>query len=227
MIAKGTLSWALAGRNSQKLDKVKSELLQEIQETSPGINMDNLKIDTIIVDTSTPSTIHNLVKDTKAVITTAGPFNKYGSRVVEFCANYGTSYVDITGETDWVKEMIMKYDDVAQRTGAKIVSFCGHDSIPWDLTVHELSKLMKEECKDEMVDVKLYDDIKGGISGGTIATMLSFIEGEYVPKRFDIDPFLKYPDGSKSTNKVRIPLINDIFYLQKIPVLTRFIFKKS
>lgn len=199
--AKGAISWALAGRNSQKLDKVKSELLQQIQETSPGINMGNIKIDTIIVDTSAPSTIHNLVKDTKTVITTAGPYNKYGSRVVEFCANYGTSYVDITGETDWVKEMIMKYDDVAQRTGAKIVSFCGHDSIPWDITVNELSKLMKEECKDEMVDVKIYDDLKGGVSGGTIATMLSFIEGEYVPKRFDFDPLMKYPDGSKSTNK--------------------------
>ena len=147
MVAKGTISWALAGRNSKKLDKVKSELLKQIQEANPGINMDDIKIDTIIVDTSTPSTIHNLVKDTKTVITTAGPYNKYGSRVVEFCANYGTSYVDITGETDWVKEMIMKYDDVAQRTGAKIVSFCGHDSIPWDITVNELSKLMKEECK--------------------------------------------------------------------------------
>ena len=52
--------------------------------------------------------------------------------------------------------------------------------------------------------MKIYDDLKGGVSGGTVATMLSFIEGDYVPKRFDFDPLMKYPDGSKSTNKVRI-----------------------
>ena len=34
---------------------------------------------------------------TQVVVTTAGPFQLYGSNVVEFCAKFGTSYCDITG----------------------------------------------------------------------------------------------------------------------------------
>lgn len=75
-----------------------------------------------------------LSSDTRVVITTAGPFDRYGTPVVALCAQYGTSYADITGETNWVREMIDKYDDVAKKTGARIVHFCGHDCIPWDLS---------------------------------------------------------------------------------------------
>jgi hypothetical protein len=56
------------------------------------------------------------------VVTTAGPFDRYGTPVVALCAKYGTSYCDITGETNWVREMIDKYDDVAKKTG-------GHPSL--------------------------------------------------------------------------------------------------
>jgi short subunit dehydrogenase-like uncharacterized protein len=30
--------------------------------------------------------------------------------------------------------MIDKYDNLAKESGARIVHFCGHDCIPWDLT---------------------------------------------------------------------------------------------
>lgn len=87
-----------------------------------------------------------------------GPFSQYGSKLVKACAGKitsprksfdfpipltvvlnsllienGTHYCDITGETDWVRQMIDLYDDAARKTGAKIISFCGHDCIPWDL----------------------------------------------------------------------------------------------
>ena len=45
----------------------------------------------------------------------------------------GTDYCDITGETDWVREMIDKHDNRARETGSRIVHFCGHDCVPWDL----------------------------------------------------------------------------------------------
>ena len=47
---------------------------------------------------------------------------------------HGTHYCDITGEADWVSEMVDQFDDAARKSGAKIVSFCGHDCIPWDLS---------------------------------------------------------------------------------------------
>ena len=193
-----SLSWAIAGRSQAKLDKIKKEL-EEITKLSGSM----IQIDTILVDTTKPNTIHHMVDDTKAVITTAGPFCKYGSNVVEFCARYGTNYVDITGETGWNKEMIMKWDSKAQETGAKIVSLCGCDSIPWDLTYYKLAQLLRDSCEDTIAKVRCYDDIKGGVSGGTIDTMLAFVEGEYKEPRFDVDPYYKKRDGTKSNNKAK------------------------
>jgi short subunit dehydrogenase-like uncharacterized protein len=104
------------------MDQLKLKLSKDAKDSSL---IDSL--DTIVVDTSKKSTLHNLVKDTRVLITTAGPFCKYGSNVVEFCANYGTHYIDSTGETDWNKIMIMEHEDKARETGAKIVSLCGCD----------------------------------------------------------------------------------------------------
>lgn len=49
------------------------------------------------------------------------------------CSVNGTHYCDITGETDWVRKMIDQYDEVARVSGSRIVHFCGHDCIPWDI----------------------------------------------------------------------------------------------
>lgn len=51
----------------------------------------------------------------------------------------GTHYCDITGETDWVRKMIDQYDSVARASGSRIVHFCGHDCVPWDLAGEDLS----------------------------------------------------------------------------------------
>jgi short subunit dehydrogenase-like uncharacterized protein len=71
-----------------------------------------------------------LVQNTRVVATTAGPYTLYGNSVVEFCAKFGTHYVDITGEVDWVKAMICQWQSTAQQTGAKLIPFCGHGTIP-------------------------------------------------------------------------------------------------
>ena len=116
------LKWALAGRSQKKLDQLKIELSKDANDSSV---IDRL--DTIVVDTKKKSTLHNLVKDTRVLVSTAGPFCKYGSNVVEFCVNYGTSYVDSTGETEWNRVMMMEHEDKARETGAKMVSLCGCD----------------------------------------------------------------------------------------------------
>jgi Saccharopine dehydrogenase NADP binding domain len=117
----GTVKWAIAGRSQAKLDAVKARLASELQ------NPDLLTtLDTILVDTATPSTLPILVRNTRVVATTAGPYALYGNSVVEFCAKFGTHYVDITGEVDWVKAVLCQWQATAQATGAKLIPFCGH-----------------------------------------------------------------------------------------------------
>jgi short subunit dehydrogenase-like uncharacterized protein len=184
------VKWAIAGRSEAKLNKLKEELAT--------IAPNALDLDTIIVDTTKPSTMHNLVKDTRAIITSAGPFWKYGSKVVEFCVKYGTDYVDTTGENGWNKEMIMKWNKVAVQTGSKVISLCGMDSIPWDLTFYKLSQLVNDDKDDHLVNVQFFDELKGGISGGTIDTMVSIaIDNSYKEGRYDFDPYYQSIEGKK------------------------------
>ena len=187
------VKWAIAGRSQQKLDAVKKSLSQEL-------GMEDLQyIDTIVVDTSVPSTLPSLVANARVVATTVGPYGVYGSPVVEFCAKFGTHYVDITGEHDWVQAMIQQWQETAQKTGSKLIPFCGHDSIPWDLSLFKLQELLKQECDDDVKTVSFWDIMRAGPPGGTIATLLTYVEGKSikVPKS-DFDPFLRLPDGSKS-----------------------------
>jgi Saccharopine dehydrogenase NADP binding domain len=118
----GAVHWAIAGRSQHKLDQVKHRLKQEFLH----LKIDILQLETIIVDTSIPSTLPNLVNQTRVVVTTAGPYALYGSSVVEFCAKFGTHYVDITGEVDWVKAMMCLWQSTAHTAGAKLISFCGN-----------------------------------------------------------------------------------------------------
>jgi short subunit dehydrogenase-like uncharacterized protein len=196
-----TVKWAMAGRSQHKLDAVKEELAQEL-------GLDDLhKIDCIVVNTSVPSTLPALVQDTRVVATTAGPYALYGSSVVEFCAKFGTHYVDITGEVDWVKAMATQWNDVARQTGAKLISFCGHDSIPWDLSVMKLQEILQKDCNDQLKTVTFWDEAVGGAPGGTYATVLNAIDGGSVKApRADFDPFLRLPDGTKSDYIVQAEL---------------------
>jgi Uncharacterized conserved protein len=208
--SKKNFRWALAGRSKDKLEIVLKRLQDEdTNEKDSNHTASNTmdgkqnSVDLLIVDTLKPNTLHDLVKDTKCVITTAGPFCKYGSNVVEYCARYGTNYVDITGEIGWNKEMIMKWDALAQHTGAKIVSLCGCDSIPWDLTYFKLSQMLQRDCQDVISKLTCYDELRGGISGGTVDTMLTFLEAKYQTPRFPFDPYYRKRDGSKSKNKTK------------------------
>jgi len=201
------LKWAVAGRSKDKLETLLKRLLEPQDDldnrSNHSSNTDTQQnyVDLLIVDTLKPNTIHDLVKDARCVITTAGPFCKYGSNVVEYCARYGTNYVDITGEIGWNKEMIVKWDALARHTGAKIVSLCGCDSIPWDMTYFKLAQMLQRDCHDTISKLTCYDNMKGGISGGTVDTMLTFLEGKYQTPRFPFDPYYRKSDGSKSQNK--------------------------
>eukprot|EP00816_Leptocylindrus_hargravesii_P003001 CAMPEP_0196820482 /NCGR_PEP_ID=MMETSP1362-20130617/75494_1 /TAXON_ID=163516 /ORGANISM="Leptocylindrus danicus, Strain CCMP1856" /LENGTH=513 /DNA_ID=CAMNT_0042199387 /DNA_START=257 /DNA_END=1798 /DNA_ORIENTATION=+ len=192
------VKWAIAGRSQSKLNALKQKLADQMDD--PGL-IKNL--DTVICDTSKRSTLHALASNTRAVISTAGPFYAYGSAVVEFCARYGTHYADITGEVDWSQQMITKYDAIARSTGAKIVSFCGHDSVPWDLSTAKLADILKAECDDDLISVQFFDETMGKPSGGTLATACLAIDRLDRMPKYDYDPFYQVT-GKRSHFKTKV-----------------------
>jgi len=156
------LRWAIAGRSASKLSDVQKRL--------------DFSVPIVVADSSDVAAIDALVGRTKVVVTFAGPFARYGSTIVKACSEAGTDYCDITGEIDWVRQMIEKHDDTARRTGARIVHLCGHDSMPWDLMTMMLAKKLKERG-DCITRVDMFDDIKSAPSGGTLETAFGILFG--------------------------------------------------
>eukprot|EP01061_Rhynchopus_euleeides_P000378 TRINITY_DN1024_c0_g1_i1.p1 TRINITY_DN1024_c0_g1~~TRINITY_DN1024_c0_g1_i1.p1 ORF type:complete len:506 (+),score=190.34 TRINITY_DN1024_c0_g1_i1:36-1520(+) len=196
----GKVKWAIAGRRRDALEKVKAAL------PNPA------DADIIIVDTSKEETLHDLVYNTRAVITTAGPFGRYGTNVVRFCAHYGTHYADITGEVNWVREMIDRFDVIAKKTGARIVNCCGHDSVPWDLgTFGVVDAARREDPNAQLKKVVHVNRIKSQPSGGTLETVFSIMFGtDKYQSAIKYDPLLNTADQEKSD-----------FFLKLAPVILR------
>jgi len=77
---------------------------------------------------------------TRVVLSTVGPYSIYGTKLVNVCCAYGTDYVDITGEVNWVKYISSRMTTLAKQSGSILVNHCGHDSVPYDLTVYQCNQ---------------------------------------------------------------------------------------
>jgi len=132
----GSVRWAIAGRSAEKLDAVAEEIARETGLDSSGLPR-------IVADADDATSLGALVERTKVVCTTVGPYAKYGSKLVELCAETGTDYCDLTGEVQWMRRMIDAHEGVARDSGARIVHNCGFDCIPSDLGVWFMQREMQ------------------------------------------------------------------------------------
>ncbi len=130
--AAGDLSWAMAGRSGAKLAEVRGLI------GAP----DALPL--VVADAADPASLAAMAHAAKAIITTVGPYQLYGDGLVAACADAGTDYVDLTGESHWIAAMIAANEAKAKASGARIVFSCGFDSIPFDLGVFFLEEEAKQ-----------------------------------------------------------------------------------
>ena len=159
------LKWAIAGRNAGKLASLAAEI-------APSQELPQL-----LADVSDPDSVRLLAQKTRVMCTTVGPYALYGSVMVEACVKYGTHCCDLTGETPWMRKMIDQHQIAAEESGAKIVHNCGFDSIPSDMGVFFLQQRMSERYAVQAPEVK-YRVVSsaGGVSGGTVASMMNMME---------------------------------------------------
>ena len=124
------------------------------------------------VDSNDQGSLNAMTGSTKCVLTTVGPYQLYGSNLVESCAKNGTDYVDLTGEPGWMYEMINAHKETAQASGARIVFSCGFDSIPFDLGVYFVQQAAKDKFGKPAQHVRgRVKAMNGEFSGGTIASL--------------------------------------------------------
>jgi short subunit dehydrogenase-like uncharacterized protein len=161
--------WALAGRDSAKLEQVRSGLA--------ALNPSCAGLPLLLGDARDAASLDALVARTRVVVSTVGPYARHGSELVAACARSGTDYCDLTGEVQWMRRMIDAHHARARETGARIVHTCGFDSIPSDLGVLMLQEHMREHHGGHCDRVRYYVmRMLGGASGGTVASLLQAVD---------------------------------------------------
>ncbi|MDD4866338.1 MAG: trans-acting enoyl reductase family protein [Mycobacterium sp.] len=162
----GQAQIALAGRSADRLLDVRKTLGESAQSWP-----------VLVADASSPSTLNEMAARTQVVLTTVGPYIRYGLPLVAACAAAGTDYADLTGEAIFVRDSVDMHHKQAADTGARIVHSCGFDSVPSDLTVYALYRTAREADAGELADTDLVvRSFSGGLSGGTIASLMEVLD---------------------------------------------------
>jgi short subunit dehydrogenase-like uncharacterized protein len=155
------LRLALAGRNKEKLENVANEV-------------GALQLPILLGDSFDADSLDAIASRTEVLITTVGPYSKYGAEIVAACVRNGTDYCDLTGEAHFIRAMIDAHHEEAKKTGARIVNCCGYDSIPSDLGTLMVQEAFRQRHGRYASEVKMAaGEMRGGPSGGTIATMMN------------------------------------------------------
>lgn len=184
----GELTWAAAGRSEEKLNTLRTELGKKAA-----------KLPLLVADAADEAALRKLCAQTQVVVSTVGPYALYGEPLVKVCAETGTDYCDLTGEVQWIRRMVVKYEAQAKKSGARIVHCCGFDSIPSDLGVFFLQQEAKKRFKLPCTRVKMrVKAIAGAASGGTVASLMNVVKEaakDAALRRELADPYSVCPDA--------------------------------
>lgn len=178
-------SWAVAARSEEK-----------IKTALHRVGLDEL--DYFVADADDEESLKVLCDSATVIVSTVGPYALYGETLLKLCAQTGTAYCDLTGEPQWIKRMLDKYEAQAKNSGARIVHCSGFDSIPSDLGLFYFqNEAIKRSMKPSKAVKMRVRRLKGGASGGTVASMLNVLEEvkkEPSLKKTLVDPYVLCPE---------------------------------
>ena len=163
------LTWAVAGRNMTKLQKV-------LNEASNRTDKNLLETPIIVADTSSKSSLEEMAKQAKIVLNCVGPYRFFGEPVVKACIEYGAHHLDISGEPQYLETMQLLYHTKAKENNVLIIGATGFDSVPAESGIMYLQDKFKS---GQLANVESFLSIQTGPAGGAInfATYESAVYG--------------------------------------------------
>jgi short subunit dehydrogenase-like uncharacterized protein len=168
------IRWAVAGRNADKLQAMVADRVPAAA-AQPGI---------LFADTRDLPALQALAAQTLVLLNLAGPYSQTGEAVVQACIDNHTHYLDLSGETFWVQQLVQRHHRAAQSAQVRIIPSCGYEALPFDLaTLWAATKLRErdgEACREVKIVVaftgRRITGIKDAVSGGTIASLRALLE---------------------------------------------------
>ena len=183
------LRWAIAGRSAEKLTAIAAQFPAPDGAPRPQI----------VCDSADAYAVRAMAARTRVLLTTVGPYARYGTPIVEACVEAGTHYTDITGETAWVRGLIDEHHERAAADGTRIIPFCGFDSVPSDLGALIAVDHLRTHHGTGTKRVKAFHRGRGGVNGGTIASFLNMAESGGTADMQD--PVLLNPQGMRGGDR--------------------------
>lgn len=187
--APGTHRIGIAGRSISRLREVRDQL---------GARASQWEL--IEVDSSDNDRLREMAARTRAIGSTAGPFDAIGLPLVHACVAEATDYADITGETTFIRQSIDLAHERAVANGTRIVHACGFDSVPSDLGTQFLASSIGEPLGRASL---VTGEIIGGFSGGTVASMVAIVDRarrDPEARALLSDPYALSPNQSTEPN---------------------------
>ena len=157
------IAYAIAGRNASALQQLAATY------ANPP--------DVIVADAFDAPALRGMAKQTRVVLSTAGPFATLGEGVLSACVAESTSYCDITGEIPWVSSMRRKFHADASAKKIRVVSCVGYDSIPSDIGVFAANRLLVDSGHGPAVRATSFHTTSGVLPRGTLNTIFASIVG--------------------------------------------------
>src|SRR3954470_6182138 len=174
MVARG-MSPLLAGRNAGRLEALARELGGDLE--------------TAVADVSDPAGIGALPGKGDVIVSTVGPFLKYGQAAVAAAIQAGAHYIDSTGEPPFIREVFERHDVAARESGSGLVTAFGYDFVPGNLA----GALALRDAGERAVrvDVGYYNTGRAKPSGGTQASLMGVM----------LEPAFAWRDGRMQSER--------------------------
>ncbi|WP_043726246.1 saccharopine dehydrogenase family protein [Nocardia asiatica] len=142
--------------------------------------------ETAVADVTDPGSVRALLARGDVLVTTVGPFLRYGGPALAAAVAAGAHYFDSTGEGPFIRS-VFDHDDAARKAGIGLLTAFGFDFVPGNLA----AGLALREAPDAVRADIGYFIASPGTSGGTRASMAGMLfergfalrGGQIVPER--------------------------------------------
>jgi short subunit dehydrogenase-like uncharacterized protein len=161
MVERG-LRPVLAARSSDRLAALASEL-------GGGL-------ETAVADVAEPPSVRALVERGDVLVSTVGPFARWGAPAAAAASTAGAHYLDSTGEGIFIREVFERYGPVALKSGCGMLTAFGYDYVPGNLAGAIALRRAGEDAV--RIDTGYFITGRRRPSGGTMATLVSGITAE-------------------------------------------------
>ncbi len=147
-------------------------------------------LESAVADVSDPGSIRALVERGDTLVTTVGPFARWGDAALDAAVDAGAHYIDSTGEPPFVRKVFQEAGPRAEESGTVAMTAMGYDWVPGNLT-GALALAEAENATAVRIGYFGTGGGLGGMSGGTRASLMGVL----------MEPSFQFRDGSLVTER--------------------------